>query len=227
MMIAITRAASVAGAFLFLACAPADGPPEAPDETPAATDPVEDPAGPVDPNLASADALAAIPGLTPEIATSLVEGRPWLSPVDLRSTLGASLDEDAVERALQHVFVPIDLNSASREELLTIPGVGERMAHEFEEYRPYDAMARFRREIGKYVDEDEVERLSRFVFIPVELNSATDEQILAIPGVGERMLHEFLEYRPYESMEQFRREIGKYVDENELARLERYVTLGG
>ena len=41
------------------------------------------------------------------------------------------------------------------------------------------------------------------------------------------MLHEFMEYRPYESMEQFRREIGKYVDDEELARLERYVTLSG
>jgi hypothetical protein len=39
------------------------------------------------------------------------------------------------------------------------------------------------------------------------------------------MLREFKEYRPYKSIEQFRREIGKYVDKNELARLERYVTI--
>ena len=39
------------------------------------------------------------------------------------------------------------------------------------------------------------------------------------------MLHEFKEYRPYASMEQFKREIGKYVDDSELARLSRYVTL--
>ena len=39
------------------------------------------------------------------------------------------------------------------------------------------------------------------------------------------MLHEFKEYRPYRAIEQFRREIGKYVDEQEVARLERYVTL--
>ena len=40
-----------------------------------------------------------------------------------------------------------------------------------------------------------------------------------------RMVHEFEEYRPYTRMEQFRREIGKYVDANEVARLESYVTL--
>ena len=39
------------------------------------------------------------------------------------------------------------------------------------------------------------------------------------------MLHEFKEYRPYGGMEQFRREIGKYVDADEVARLERYMTI--
>ena len=39
------------------------------------------------------------------------------------------------------------------------------------------------------------------------------------------MAHEFEEYRPYTDLDQFRQEIGKYVDENEVARLERYVTL--
>jgi len=39
------------------------------------------------------------------------------------------------------------------------------------------------------------------------------------------MQHEFEEYRPYKSMDQFRREIGKYVDKAEVARLEQYVTI--
>jgi hypothetical protein len=37
--------------------------------------------------------------------------------------------------------------------------------HEFEEYRPYVNMAQFEREIGKYVDENEVARLARYVYI--------------------------------------------------------------
>jgi hypothetical protein len=57
------------------------------------------------------------------------------------------------------------------------------------------------------------------------LSDITDEDILSIPGTGERTLREFKEYRPYTSIEQFRREIGKYVDQKEVARLERYVTL--
>jgi DNA uptake protein ComE-like DNA-binding protein len=79
--------------------------------------------------------------------------------------------------------------------------------------------------MGKYVDATEVARLEQYVFVPINLNAASDEAILSIPGLGRRMLHEFKEYRPYTSIEQFRKEIGKYVDAKEVARLERYVTL--
>lgn len=61
--------------------------------------------------------------------------------------------------------------------------------------------------------------------VPININTATDAQILAIPGVGPRMLREFKEYRPYTSIEQFRREIGKYVDKAEVARLEKYIVI--
>jgi predicted DNA-binding helix-hairpin-helix protein len=96
---------------------------------------------------------------------------------------------------------------------------------EFREYRPYKNIGQFRKEIGKYVDVKEVARLEQYVFVPVNLNSASDDDILSIPGAGKRMVREFKEYRPYGNMEQFRKEIGKYVDKKEVARLEKYVTL--
>jgi len=100
------------------------------------------------------------------------------------------------------------------------------MVREFTEYRPWDGgMLRFRREIGKYVDDDEVARLEQYVFVPLDLNIATDEDFLTIPGVGNRMVREFKEYRPWVNFEQFRREIGKYVDDSEVARLERYFVI--
>ena len=37
---------------------------------------------------------------------------------------------------------------------------------------------------------------------------------------------EFEEYRPYTNIEQFRREMGKYWDAAEVARLEQYVRIG-
>ncbi|MBF8248626.1 MAG: hypothetical protein HW374_1426 [Bacteroidetes bacterium] len=97
------------------------------------------------------------------------------------------------------------------------------MAREFLEYRPYKALAQFRKEIGKYVDEKELARLEQYVFVPVNLNKASDEDILSIPGMGPRMLREFKEYRPYKSIEQFRKEIGKYVTPKEVSQYERYI----
>ena len=41
------------------------------------------------------------------------------------------------------------------------------------------------------------------------------------------MAHEFDEYRPWTAKVQFEREIGKYVDESEVARLWRYVVIAG
>jgi DNA uptake protein ComE-like DNA-binding protein len=182
-------------------------------------------AGVLDANLASEKELQAVPHLTAEIAKAIVAGRPFANVVALNTVLARSLKPDQIKQVYARVFVPVNLNTASREEILLIPGVGDRMLHEFQEYRPYKALAQFHREIGKYVDDKELARLEQYVFVPVNLNTATDADILSIPGVGQRMLHEFKEYRPYKSIEQFRREIGKYVDKTEVARLERYVTL--
>lgn len=66
---------------------------------------------------------------------------------------------------------------------------------------------------------------STAAIVPININTATDAEILKIPGVGPRMLREFKEYRPYTSIEQFRREIGKYVDKAEVARLEKYIVI--
>lgn len=179
----------------------------------------------LNPNLATAEDLTGVQGLTPALVDAIVEARPLLRPADLHQLLGAALEGEQLDGVYGRLWLPLDLNTASREEILLIPGVGPRIAHEFEEYRPYLALAQFRREIGKYVDDDEVERLASYVYVPVDLNEASRDDILTIPGVGARLAHEFEEYRPYAAIEQFRREIGKYVDDDEVARLERYVRL--
>jgi DNA uptake protein ComE-like DNA-binding protein len=179
----------------------------------------------VDANLATEPELLALPHMTPALAKTVMEKRPFASITGLDSVLSTLTKEQRGE-VYAKTFIQLNLNTASKAEILLIPGVGNRMLHEFEEYRPYPALAKFHREIDKYVDDAELARLEQYVFVPVNLNTATDEDILSIPGIGNRMLREFKEYRPYRSIEQFRREIGKYVNQKELARLERYVTLG-
>ena len=179
----------------------------------------------VNPNLATEEQLAAVPGLDADAVAVLIGARPFLRMADLHAIVAEHVNEDGHEAVYRSMFVPIDLNDVTDEEILLIPGVGNRMLHEFEEYRPYAALALFHREIGKYVDDDELARLAQYVYVRIDLNSATEAAILSIPGVGARMQHEFEEYRPYASMAQFRREIGKYVDEDEVERLARYVEI--
>lgn len=179
----------------------------------------------LNPNLAGAEELAAVPHLRASLVEQIIERRPFLTMAAFDRVVSPSVAAESRDELYASLFIPINLNTAAREEILLVPGVGDRIAHEFEEYRPYRAMAQFRREIGKYVDDTELARLEQFVYVPIDLNTASDEGILSIPGVGNRLLHEFKEYRPYRSLAQFRREIGKYVSDAEVARLERYVTL--
>lgn len=179
----------------------------------------------LDANTATEKDLLSVPGITPALAKAIVGRRPFLAMTEFDGLLGASLSREQRADVYRRVFVQINLNTASDAEILMIPGLGNRMLEEFKEYRPYKALSQFRREIGKYVDDKEVSRLEQYVFVPINLNSASDADILSIPGMGQRMLREFKEYRPYKAMAQFRREIGKYVDDKEVARLERYVTL--
>ena len=179
----------------------------------------------LDPNLAEAEDLMSLPHMDDALAGAVVAGRPYLSAAALDAVLGPALDRAEREAVYARMFRQVDLDRASDAEIMIIPGMSKRMAHEFEEYRPYTSLEQFRREIGKYVDAEEVARLERHVFIPLNLNTASEADLMTIPGMSGRMVHEFEEYRPYTSLEQFRREIGKYVDAGEVARLESYIIL--
>ena len=92
--------------------------------------------------------------------------------------------------------------------------------------RPYGDMRDLNKVLLTHAPDSTVRKgIYAKVWKPIDLNTATDDEILLIPGVGRRMLHEFKEYRPYKAIETFRREIGKYVDKTEVARLEQYVTI--
>ncbi|MCA1558704.1 MAG: helix-hairpin-helix domain-containing protein [Acidobacteria bacterium] len=179
----------------------------------------------IDPNVAGEKELAALPHMNATLAQSLIKRRPFLSMTDFNAFLSQSLKGPQLTELYGRLFVPLNLNTATREEILMIPNVGDRMVREFFEYRPFKSLAQWHREIDKYVDDAELARLEQYVFVPIDLNTASDADILTIPGLGKRMLHEFKEYRPYKSIEQFRREMGKYVSKQEVARLERYVRI--
>jgi DNA uptake protein ComE-like DNA-binding protein len=186
--------------------------------------------GLLDPNVATEQELAALPGMTPALVKAVIAARPFADAVAFDAVLKPVLDSAARVAVYRKAFVHVNLDAAPREAIALIPDIGRRMIGEFLEYRPYDGgLVEFRKEIGKYVRNKpgELERLEQYVFVPMDLNTASDEDLLTIPGLGPRMLREFKEYRPYDGMAKFRREIGKYVDAKEVERLARYVRVGG
>jgi len=182
--------------------------------------------GVVDANTAAEQDLAKMPNMTPAIAKAFVGVRPFKSITELNTFLiGQGLTQEQAMQFYEKAFVHINLNTATPEEILLVPGAGKRMVREFAEYRPWKSWAQFDKEIGKYVGAAGAAKLAQYCFIPVNLNTATDEDILSIPGAGPKMVREFKEYRPWKSFAQFDKEIGKYVGQKETDRLKRYVVI--
>ena len=90
--------------------------------------------GVLNPNRAGEEDLLALPHLDATLVKGIMDQRPFLSMMDLHAFLSQSLNEEQWTELYDTLFVPINLNTASEQEILLITGVGRRMRHEFEEY---------------------------------------------------------------------------------------------
>jgi DNA uptake protein ComE-like DNA-binding protein len=116
-------------------------------------------------------------------------------------------------------------NTASAAELAAVPGLAAPLADAIVKQRPFPTMVAFDKLVRQTLSADQAKALYAQLFIPINLNTATTAEIALIPGMSQRMIGEFMEYRPYKAIDTFNREIGKYVDATEVARLRSYVTL--
>ena len=94
---------------------------------------------------------------------------------------------------------PIDLNSASAEDLMTVPGVGEAYARKIIEGRPYKAAADLT-QAG--LPAATVEKLKPRIVVrplptPVDVNADPALQLQTLPGVGPALAEEIIAGRPY------------------------------
>src|SRR5437899_9018275 len=121
----------------------------------------------IDPNMAAENELQQLPHMTATIVKSMLERRPFKSVIELnRFLLDQKLTPEQAREFYRKAFVQINLNTGTRDEFLLIPGVGSRMSAEFAEYRPWKNWTQFDKEIGKYVGQQETDRLKQYVFIP-------------------------------------------------------------
>lgn len=117
----------------------------------------------------------------------------------------------------------LNVNTASGDEFRTIPDVGDQMVHEFEEYRPYVSIQQFRREIGKYVDEEQVAAFEEHIYVPIQVNDSDSETLQQIPGLDAEEAETLISERPFDSNEAFLERLSEFVNEEERATAERYL----
>ena len=182
--------------------------------------------GLLDPNVTHDSLLLRLPAITPAIVKSLTDARPILSIVSLDSILAAHSLSPAQRAALYpKLFLHVDVNRGSDKELALIPDLSAARLAAIKAGRPWKTLDALRTALGT-----DATRLEQYLFIPVELNTFTDDIMDTFVSIGvgtRRWKHEFAEYRPWKSMEQFDRDIGKYVRGNpkELQRLKRHVII--
>lgn len=183
-------------------------------------------------NAASDEQFLSIPGTGDRMLREFNEYKPYTSIAQFRAEIGKYVDEDTISGYEKYVFVPIDVTSADADTLAQLPGVDPDTATELAGAVPYVDEAAFMTALSGMVSAEQAAAAAPFMagagaatatWVKFDLNSATEEQLKTIPGVGDEMLHEFDEYKPYASIAQFRAEIGKYVDEATVAGYEKYV----
>ena len=243
-IVAILIAISVSGAAIES---------QAQDATPTATAEVTAQATPTVPaftlfnlNTVTAEELLTIPDFSNRMVREFMEYRPYISITQFRREIGKYVDEAQVAAWEKYVYVPVQIDASDAETLKQIPGVTDDIAAQLIAARPYNDFATFLTKLTTVLTPEQVEYAKNYLdgydmsaeatpaatveatvtaqtFALFDLNSVTAEQLLTIPDFSNRMVREFMEYRPYISITQFRREIGKYVDEAQVAAWEKYV----
>lgn len=167
--------------------------------------------GVADANTIAEKDLAALPHLTPAIAKAIVAKRPFMSITELNALLLAQgLTAEQAMELYPKAFVHINLNAATADEILLVPGAGKKMTIEFPEYRPWKTWAQFDRQIGKYIGGAEnAQKLAQYTFIPMNANTASDTDLMTVPGANQAWVDTLKKGRPFKSAADLEKAAGK------------------
>ena len=183
-------------------------------------------------NSASSDQFMGIPGAGDRFTREFEEYRPYTSIGQFRGEIGKYVSPEEVTAFEAYVFVPVDPNQADTDTLQQLPGVTADVADALIAGRPYDSAQTFLSALGQHAPAELVTAAGTFLapdagpvatWVKYNLNTATTEQFMGIPGAGDRFTREFEEYRPYTNIGQFRGELGKYISPEEIAAFEKYL----
>ena len=174
----------------------------------------------------AACAPSAVAPTVPAVST-LAPTLTTVAATQVEPTLAATVATTAVsttpEATAEVIATKLNLNTASDDAFLTVPGVGNRMLREFKEYRPYTTILQFRREIGKYVDEAQVAAYEQYVFVPVDVNAADAATLMQLPGVDETIADALIAARPFADHDAFLTTLSTHVSADQLAAASAYL----
>lgn len=151
------------------------------------------------------------------VAAATSASQPSAVPTNALATGQAELPVTGQNVSQAAALTKLNLNTATEADFLSIPGMGNRMVREFLEYRPYTSIEQFRREIGKYVSDDQVAEYEQYVYVPVSVNEADAATLMQIPGLDETEAQALIDARPFASNDAFLSALAAYVSTDELA----------
>ncbi len=179
--------------------------------------------GILDPNFAQARDLQSLSGLSPEMVRAILDARPFLSMGEFDAFLARNLDRDQRSMLYLRLFLPINVNATTDDELRLVPGMGAHLLVDFKENRPFGSLASLSQEIGKYLPPKDAARLAQYVFVPLDVNTASDDDLRTIPGMTPKLLATIRQHRPYQDVAGFIKAIRRTVSAKEAARLTTFV----
>lgn len=172
-------------------------------------------------NLGTSEQILAIPAAGDRMTIEFDEYRPWTTIGQFRAEIGKYVDGDVVSGYEQYVFVPIDPSAPDADTFQQLPGLDADEAQQLADGGPYADEEAFLAALGGLVSEEQLALAPAFLassnapvatWAKYNLDTITADQIVTIPNAGQQMTHEFDEYRPWATVGQFQKEIGKYVD---------------
>jgi DNA uptake protein ComE-like DNA-binding protein len=116
-------------------------------------------------NTGKPEEFMLVPGSGKRMSAEFAEYRPWKNWAQFDKEIGKYVGQQETDRFKQYMFIPINLNTANDEVLLTVPGANSRMVGELKQSRPWKTKEQFDKEIGKAFGPKEAAGLWRYFVI--------------------------------------------------------------
>ena len=116
-------------------------------------------------NTGTPEEFMLVPGSGKRMSIEFAEYRSWKVWVQFDKEIGKYVGQQETDRFKQYMFIPINLNTAADDVLLTVPGMNPATLQTLKKSRPWKSQEQFTTEIGKSAGPKEASRLWRYFVI--------------------------------------------------------------